>query len=231
MTVIIETPPSTGAHGLPVRGRARWAAAALLTVGGALQVLEFALEPVTNGTSAERVAWWADHSAQISVSQAAGILAIPFLIGGFLTMAKLTRQHTRRLTAVAVTLLTGGMVGLAVVHGVEMTANWLVQAGDTRSALKVLEMSEPGAAGIATFVLFVVGAMLGSLALLVALFRSPYVPRAACVLMLAFMVLDFVVGQGVAGHVAALASGTVLAWAVVTGYARAPRPSRTERAH
>jgi hypothetical protein len=128
-------------------------------------------------------------------------------------------------------MLTGGMVGLAIVHGVEMTANWLVQAGDPAAALKVLEISDPGAAGIATLLLFVGGAMVGSLVLLVALFRSPYVPRAAVVLMLTFMVLDFAAGQGVAGHAAALAAGCVLAWAVITGYVRTPRRSRVERAH
>jgi hypothetical protein len=49
--------------------------------------------------------------------------------------------------------------------------------------------------------------------------------------MLGFMVLDFVVGSGLVGHIVALASGVVVAWSVVTGYVREPRPSSSERAH
>jgi hypothetical protein len=233
MTVLIETPiasEETSAKALtpPITGPARWTAAALLTVGGLLQVAEFALEPAT-GSSADRVAWWAAHPSQIGLSQAVGILAIPFLIGGFLTMARLTRQHSRRLTAVAVTLLTGGMVGLAIVHGVEMVANWLVQSGNTQAALGVLDITQPGVPGVVSFVLFLVGAMGGSLVMLVAQVRSRYVPRLAPVFLLAFMVLDFAVGSGLVGHVVGLASGVVLAWSVVTGYVRTPRGTRAPR--
>ena len=47
--------------------------------------------------------------------------------------------------------------------------------------------------------------------------------------MLAFMVLDFVVGNGLVGHLVALCSGIVLAYAVVTGYVRVPRGPRRSR--
>jgi len=74
----------------PIIGAARWSAAALLTVGALLQVVEFALGPPA-ASSADRVAW-AEHGSQMGLSQAAGILAVPFLIGGFLSMARLTRS-------------------------------------------------------------------------------------------------------------------------------------------
>jgi hypothetical protein len=231
MTIQIETPSPTHQDLVhPIQGRSRWVAAALLTLGGLLQVVEFVLEPPF-GTTADRIAWWADHPTRIGLSQAAGIAAIPFLIGGFLTMARLTRQHSRRLSAVAVSMLTCGMVGLALVHGVEMTANWLVRAGDLSAARTVLDVTSPGAAGIVTFVFFLVGAMLGCLVLLAALVRSAYVPRLAPVFMLAFIALDFALGSGVAGHLAGLAAGVVLAWAVVTGYVRTPRKAAAERGH
>jgi hypothetical protein len=230
MTVLIETPTPTQQAIHPIQGTSRWVAAALLTIGAFLQVVEFLLEPRFD-TTAQRIAWWADHPTQIGLSQAAGIVAIPFLIGGFWTMARLTRQHSRRLTAVAVALLTCGMVGLADVHGAEMTANWLVQAGDTSGAMTILEISDPGASGIAVFVLFLVGAMVGCLVLLAALVRSAYVPRLTPVFMLGFIVMDFALGWGVAGHVAGLAAGVVLAWAVLTGYVRTPRTAGAERGH
>ena len=149
----------------PIIGAARWSAAALLTVGALLQVVEFALGPPA-ASSADRVAWAAEHGSQMGLSQAAGILAVPFLIGGFLSMARLTRQHSRRVTAAAVALLIGGMVGLAVIQTVEMVANWLVQSGNTQAALGVLELTQPGVPGLLSIVMFIIGAMGGCLVML-----------------------------------------------------------------
>ena len=61
----------------------------------------------------------------------------------------------------------------------------------------------------------------------VALWRSPYVPRLVVVFGVGFVILDLVAGQGLAGHLSALAGGIVLAWAVVTGYARNAGKRRT----
>ena len=225
MTVLIETARDTRGLSHPIQGRSRWVAAALLTLGALLQVAEFVLEPSFK-TSEQRIAWWTDHPIQIGLSQAAGLLAIPLLIGSFWCTALLTREHSRRLTALAMAMLTCGMVGLADIHGVEMAANWLAQGGGSDAALTVLEVEQPGVPGVVMLVLFLVGVMVGTLVLLVALVRSAYVPRLAPVFLLAFMVLDFAAAMGLAGHLAGLAMGVVLAWAVVTGYVRTPRPSR-----
>ena len=230
MTIQIDPSTHTRRPTHPIQGRGRSVAAVLLTLGGLLQVVEFLLEP-SAGSIEARIAWWADHPTRIALAQAAGIAAIPFLIGGFLTMARLTREHSRRLTAAAVAMLIGGMVGLADIHGVEMVANWLVQAGRSDAAATVLEAHQPGVAGITVIVLFLVGAMLGGLVLLAALVRSPYVPRLAPLFLAAFMVLDFAAGQGVAGHLAGLAAGVVLAWAVLSGYVRTSPSKGPERGH
>jgi membrane associated rhomboid family serine protease len=233
MSIHVE-PRSEPAHrpqpSPPIQGSARWSAVLLLTVGSLLQVVEFLLEPSAD-TTAQRLAWWADHPTQISLSQAVGIVAIPFMIGGFWTMGRLVREHSRRTTAVAVSMLTGGMVGLAIVHGVELVANWLVQDGQVEAARVVLEGNDTGAATIAAMVLFMGGAMVGSLVLLVPLVRSPYVPRLAPALLALFMVLDFALGSGVAGHLAGFAGGVVLAWAVVVGYVRTSPSRRLQRGH
>ena len=233
MSVHVETrseTPNRPSLSPPIQGSARWAAVILLTAGSLLQVVEFLLEPSTDSTD-QRLAWWADHPTQISLSQAVGIVAIPFMIGGFWTMGRLVREHSRRTTAVAVSMLTAGMVGLAIVHGVELVANWLVQAGQVDAARVVLEGNDTGAATIATMVLFLGGAMVGSLVLLFPLVRSPYVPRLAPALLALFMVLDFALGSGVAGHVAGFGGGVVLAWAVVVGYVRQTPSKGPERGH
>ena len=226
MTVIVETPtPETGVE--PVfTGRSRWAAAALVTVGAALQVAEFVLES-TAADPAARLAWWQEHPDRIQASQVVGLLAIPFLLGGFAAIVAMTRRTSRRLSTVAAVALTSAMTGLAAIHGFEQAARMASDAGNDDAALVILEGSNAGAPGIALLVMFLGGALIGTISLYVAMWRSPLVPRLAVVFGAAFLVLDLVLGFGVLGHVAALASGVVVAWAIVTGYGRKVRP----RAH
>jgi hypothetical protein len=227
MTVIIDTPQSTSE---PVfTGRGRWAAAALVTVGAALQVAEFVLESGAADPAA-RVAWWADHPERIQAAQVAGLLAIPFLIGGFAVIVALTRRTSRRLAMVAAVALTCAMTGLAAIHGLEQAARMAADAGHTEAAQGILEATNFGAPGVAVLVLFLVGALVGTITMYTAMWRSPLVPRMAVVFGAAFVVLDIGLGRGVIGHVAALASGLVLAWAMVTGYDRTRRHDQP-RAH
>ena len=185
----------------------------------------------TQDTAKARLAWWLEHPDRLEWSQAAGLLAIPFLIGGFAVMVALTRQHSRRLAGVAAVALTMAMTGLAGIHGVELAARLVAQAGQTDAAVSILDGTGFGAPGVVLIVMFLGGALVGTLTIYSAMWRSPYVPRLAVALGAAFVVLDFGVGMGVAGHLAALASGLVLAWAVVTGYVRAPRPERGRGSH
>jgi hypothetical protein len=228
MTVIIDTPQST--IGPVFTGRSRWAAAALVTVGAALQVAEFVLES-TAADPAARIEWWADHQARIQASQVVGLLAIPFLIGGFAVIVALTRRTSRRMAAVAAVALTCAMTGLAAIHGLEQGARMAADAGHTEAAQGILDASHFGAPGVAVLVLFLVGALVGTITMYAAMWRSPLVPRLAVVFGIAFVVLDIGLGFGVIGHVAALASGVVLAWAIVTGYERGSRRDDQPRAH
>lgn len=229
MTVIVERSTLTPS---PVfQGHSRWAAAALLTVGAALQVIEFVLEPAAQDSAEARLAWWLEHPDRLEWSQAAGLLAIPFLIGGFAVMVALTRRHSRRLAAVAAVALTMAMTGLAAIHGVELAARMVAQAGHTDAAVAILDGTGYGIPGIVLFVMFLGGALVGTVTIYVAMWRSPYVPRSAVALGAAFVVLDLGAGLGVIGHIAALASGLVLAWAVLSGQVRTPRPGRDRAAH
>ena len=97
--------------------------------------------------------------------------------------------------------------------------------------MSILDASDLGIPGIVLFVMFLGGALVGTLTVYVAMWRSPYVPRLAVVLGGAFVALDLFLGLPVPGHLAALASGLVLAWAIVTGYSRIPRPRRLRGAH
>jgi hypothetical protein len=228
MTVIIETPPAITE---PVfTGRSRWGAAALVTMGAALQVAEFVLES-TGADVAGRLAWWQEHPDRVQASQVVGLLAIPFLIGGIAVMVAMSRRTSRRLSMVAAVALTSAMTGLAAIHGLEQGARMAADAGQDAAATGLLEASHFGAPGIVLIVMFLVGAVVGTVTLYVSLWRSPLVPRLTVVFGAAFVVLDIGMGRGVLGHLAALASGVVLAWAIVTGYVRGTDSQDRARAH
>ncbi|HEU4423544.1 MAG TPA: hypothetical protein VFR67_13515 [Pilimelia sp.] len=221
-SIVVEPRAETGRARSPLTGRARWFAAALLVAGGLLQVVEFLLE-APQGDAAARLAYWSANAARIEWSQAAGVAAIPFLIGGFAVIVALAQRASRRVAWTAASLLTLAMVGLAAVHGFEMAAYALMRSGDPAAALALLTTDELGVGGAVLFVMFLGGAVFGIIALCVAMWRSPLVPRIAPVLVLAFAVLDFGVGWPVVSHVVMLAADVVVAAAVVTGYSRRTR--------
>jgi uncharacterized membrane protein len=116
------------------------------------------------------------------------------------------------------------MVGLAALHGMEQAAYGLTRAGNRTAAVAVLDAEDVGLPGAVLVLLFLVGAFFGILTLVAATWRSPLVPRAVPVLVLAFAVLDFALGFGLVGHLVAVAAALVVAWAVLVGYDRSAEP-------
>ncbi|HET7683668.1 MAG TPA: hypothetical protein VFK34_08390 [Marmoricola sp.] len=226
MTIFVERPPATSTF--PLDRRASWAAAALFVLGGAFQLAEFLLERSPDAPGA-RVDWWLAHDGRTQLSQAVGLLAVPLMIGGFLYGYRLIREQSRRLSLVAISLLVIAMVGLGMVHGIEFAARWAAVAGHRAAATDILQASNPGLPGIVGFVMFLGCAVLGNVLVAVALWRSRYVPRVVAVLVIAFAVLDFAAGQGLAAHVLDLGTDGLFAWAFLSGYVRGEStPSTSE---
>jgi hypothetical protein len=224
-TPAVETPPT---H--PFAGRSRALPALLVTAGGVLQVVQFAIVP-HDLEIPDRLAWWVEHPIRIGIAQAVGLLALPFLVGGFLVIGRLCLEHSRRVATAAVSLLVAAMVGLGAIHGLEMTTNWLAQDGAIEQATMVQAAADPGIAGITLMVMFLGGALFGMVLLNVALWRSRFVPRVAVPFTVGFVVLDFFLGRGLLGHLSILVADVILAWAVVTGYLRNHHNRRGLRAH
>ena len=209
---------------VPFTGRGRWVAAVLLVTGTLLQLVEFVLEnPIDDNE--DRVAYWADHTTRVGISMAAGIAAVPFLIGGFGVLVALCRPFTPRLAWTAAALLTMAMVGLAAIHGLEATAYGLLRAGDSDAAVTALEGEDIGAPGAVVFIMFLGGALFGIITIAVAMWRSPLVPRLSPVCVLGFAVFDFVLGFGVVGHALNVIAFALVAAAVVVGYRRGGTPA------
>ena len=225
-SVIIERSSAEDQRRPVFTGAGKWFAAALLLFGSLLQMAEFLLVPA-NVEPAARVAYWASNLTRVGVSMTVGLLAVPLLIGGFAVLVALTRGRSPRLAWTAGSLMILAMVGLAAIGGAEQAAYWLTLGGDQQAAAKLLNAGDVGLPGAVLMVLFLGGAVLGSLTLAVAMWRSPYLPRIAAVGVVLFVVVDIAVGQPVIGHVISVIWSAISAWAVLTGYVRHPRAGAT----
>jgi hypothetical protein len=196
-------------------GAARWAAAGVFVTGAALQAAEFLLAKPTDSNAA-RVADWVAHPTLAGVSMSLGLVAVPFLLGGFAILLRITRLHSPRLSVVAGASLIAAMVGLAAIHGAEMLAFAAALGGDQAAAIAMLDGEQVVAPVVVLLVMFLGGAVLGTLTLAAAIWRSPMLPRVAALGVVAFAVLDFGVGSPVVSHLVALANAFVIAWAIVS---------------
>jgi hypothetical protein len=78
------------------------------------------------------------------------------------------------------------------------------------------------APAIAMLLLFLPGAFFGLLTMTVALWRSRAVPRGAIALISVFIVVDFFLQQGVAGHAISFVGACWVAWALFSTRRAAP---------
>lgn len=223
MSSIVVEPQVTSR--VPVfRGPARWVVAALLVGGAAFQLLATLLEP-EQPDAAARVAYWSAHQTRIGIGMALGLLSVPLVIGGIAALVALTKDRSRRLAWSGGATIITSLVGLAAVLGLELMAYWITLGGDPDAAAAGLDNDEIGLPGVLLMVLFLGGALVGMVLMATAMWRSPNLPRLAAVLIAGFVVTDIVVDQAVVGHVLNLAWSGVVAWSVLTGYVRRPKPA------
>jgi chromate transport protein ChrA len=230
MTITDRTSTTSMGAPRPFTGATRWPAAAAFLIGGALQLAEFILEPEASDT-AKRLEWWGRHPVRMDWSQGVGILAIAFLLVGIAMMWQISRLDSPRTATVAAIVLGTAMIGLGLVHGIELAARWALLAGHGDAARAILDVGDPRLPGTIGFVMFLPAAVLGNLLMMVALWRSRYVPRFAAVLLIAFVVLDFIADQGVVSHAVTLLTGLIVGWAIVARYQRKSTSTAAQAAH
>ena len=186
MTAITTTPgavnrPTANVH--DTRAFSRKALALLLPVGAALiAVLRFVLPYDTTDSKRDMVDKVAAHTGTQSAVVFLGVIAVLVIIPAYLAAARLVRRHSPRLATAAVALAIPGYVGLAMLLFEDV---FLLQAAKTHvdpaTAATLLEkMDGSPAAAIAGFT-FVVGHILGTVLLGIALYRARLIPRWAAV--------------------------------------------------
>jgi hypothetical protein len=141
--------------------------------------------------------WIANHPDLANLMKVFDILALPFLFGSALVYVLLSRQRSPRLAYAGGILLGCAFVGLSAVEGYETLAYALAQDGrfDLTALVDVVD-AQSSVPAIVMLLLLVPGAFFGLLTLAVTLWRSGAVPRAAVLMILAFLVVDFVLYEG-----------------------------------
>ena len=180
----------------------RIAAAATLVLGAAFPLASHLMVPVTVRSIYDWLHWVADHPDLANLSKVFELLQMPFLFGTVLVYVLLSRQRSPRLAYAGGILLGCGFVGLSAVHGYETLAYALVQDGRFDStALADVVGAQSSTPAIVMLLIFILFAFFGLLTSAVALWRSGAVPRAAVVLIVAFLVTDVFLGSNGVGIV------------------------------
>jgi hypothetical protein len=170
-----------------------WAALAVLAPIGAVLVagLRYVLPYETTDSTADMVReGYADPGA-LSLVLWLGLGAALTIVPGSIAIGRLVRQGAPRLTAVALTLLVPAYLMLPVLLIVDHTIWAGAESGASQSSVvSLLDAAHP-IVGIAT-VIFVVGHVLGTVLLGVAMLRSACVPVWAAVITIVSQPLHFV---------------------------------------
>lgn len=183
-----------------LRRASRWFAAILLPVGPAAIALLRLLMPYDTTDDAAVVAAKvaADPDAQ-SLIVWLGFVGMFTLVPAVLWVARLTRRAAPRTTAAALLLLVPGYLSLGMLVASDAALWFGVREGlDQQVLARLFEDMHPTTA--VAGVLFVVGHVLGTVLLGVALWLSRAVPRWAAVLTMIAQPLHFVAAVVLANH-------------------------------
>ena len=212
---LLEAPDLAGSPAVRWTRAGRWAGAATLVLAASFQLAAFVTE-VQHSETIDRLRWIADHPVRANVAKTFDVLAMPFLFSVVIVYVLLSRERSRRLAYAGGVLLACGMVGLSAAQGFETLQFALAQDGrfDLTSLADAVD-NLSSAPAIAMVLLFIPGAFVGLLTLMVALWRSMAVPRGAVLLIPLFIITDLFLQQGVLGHAIALVGAVWNASAVL----------------
>lgn len=174
-----------------LNGRARLVATVFLIVGPVLLLLaglSAAANNAVNAAASPAAAGWVDL---------AQFLAVIFMVGWGLVVLSTTRRLSPVAAWTGFGALTCQLVGLAALTGMQVLL--LVQATQGMDPVTLDRAMNDGlfgyAVGAVMFICFLPGLVIGLIAMSVATWRSPWVPRAVPVLLAAVLVLDVVLPQ------------------------------------
>lgn len=145
------------------------------------------------GFGQDHMAYLASHRVLGGIAVTADILAVPFLFGSVAVWLLMARRASPKLAWIGAILLVFGLTGQAMIEGVEMIGYTVAQGDKNSQAVFEGATNQPaGLPGIVFMAMFFVGASLGIVISMLAVWRSRAVPRAAAALPVAFQVVQTV---------------------------------------
>jgi len=175
-------------------------AAVGLVAGATLNTAEAVLGqllPERPASIADQLQLVGENAGLYGARTVAGTLAIPLMVIAFLAAAKVALPAARRTAVAAGTLLLAGMWGFLGMHVVNLLQLPAARLDGAPGAAALLEQAQADPVlGLMFLLPFLVGCSVGLLALVVALFRTPGLPRWIPTAWLLFLVLDFAVRPG-----------------------------------
>jgi hypothetical protein len=200
----------------------RVAAAVTLVLAAALPLVSHLIQPTFLVTE-DFLDWAATEPGTAELTKFLDVLVLPLLFGTGLVYVLLSRHGAPRLAVTGGGLLGCGLVGLSVVEGHEALAVSLAADPRVDRASLVAAVDQTGsAAALLALALLVVGGVVGTITLAVALARSGAVPRWVAALVPLPILIDTVLNESLGvgphwlAHAVALVVACLLAALVLT---------------
>ena len=173
--------------------RGRYAAAAAFVGSSLLWFVSDLIAWAAHGVG--RVAFTQTHPQLVGLALSADMLSVPLMFGTVVVWYLLGTVASPRIATAGAVLLTCGTAGQAMLIGVDV-AQYVINthAGEQLSpgAFDVALNESMSLPFVVFFVLFYIGAFLGTLVCMVAVWRSRTLPRGALLLALLFLVASIV---------------------------------------
>lgn len=193
---MLKVPKPAGSPAANWTSAGRDAAAVTLVLATAFPLASHLMTPPIRSTY-DWLHWVADRPDIANLTKVFELLALPFLFGTALVYVLLSRQRSPRLAYAGGILLGFGLVGLSAVEGSEMLAYALAQDGRLElTALADVVGAQSSMPAIVMLLLLILGMFFGLLTSAIALWRSGAVPRAAVLMILAFLLVDLFLSEG-----------------------------------
>ncbi len=143
---------------------------------------------------ADKLAWIAAHPTLAGIGAIGDMLAVACLFGATLVWLLLSLRASRKLAVAGAVMVTFGLTAQAILSGVEMAAFLVAVRGKVDLATFNAALGDGSDMTIPTITftaMFFIGAFIGIVIMMVAVWRSRALPRPAVALIIAFQLAGF----------------------------------------
>lgn len=184
-----------------VRAFTRKALAVLLPLGAVFIALtRFLLPYDTTDSTTALLAKVSAHQGSERLVLVLGTLGVFTILPAYFATARLIRRHSPRLAVAALCLAVPGYLGLSAILAEDQYALAVARHGNSAGAAHVLDAMNSGFFFAASGIAFVLGHILGTVLLGVALYRTRLVPRWAAIALIVAQPVHLIAAVALSSH-------------------------------